>query len=170
MGKLKQIFLSTIAVVLFFGLLFEICEADEQKSGSLKINNHVIYENSDKKINVDTNFEIPDLFLPAKEHTEEELKKQREMIVNTVKNNVFKMDDRTNELSISQKIVPNLFKQIEFSSIEENSVSNKKSLKISDKILIFSGIILTGSILLIIGILLGNRFSYHRKIKERIIK
>lgn len=170
MSKLQRLLLATAAVIFFFGSLSKTCRAEEQKPGSLKMNNQVIYENNNQKKNSEANFVVPDLFLPEKEHTEKELKKQKEMIVNTVKNNVFKMDNRTNELSISQRIVPNLFKQTEFSFIEENSVSHKKSLKISDKILIFSGIILAGSILLIIGILLGNHFSYHRKIRERIIK
>lgn len=166
MSKLQRLLLATAALTFCFGSLSKTCRAEEQKHGSLKINNQVIYENNNQKKNSEANFVVPDLFLPAKEDMEKEIKKKREMIIKEAKNDVFMMDDQSKEMNISQKVIPHLFKQKELLSYVKRSGGNKEKLQSSEKILIFLGIILSSAILLTMGIFLGNRFSYHREIKE----
>ncbi|WP_258080208.1 hypothetical protein [Enterococcus faecium] len=166
-GKIKKILKIFLAlIVMSICLFFSIKRAEAEESGILRMNNQVIYEDSNQKKNSETNFVIPDLFLTKKTELEKKINMKKEVIVKNAKNDVFKTERHTQEVDFEKKVRSYLFTEPSTIAVSESIKTNENLQKSSIKFWFYVGIFLGGALLLLLGVSLGNRFSYHRVRKE----
>lgn len=160
MRKIIKIVIALSVSILYLSLTSTKIKAEEV--GTLKINNQVIYQDNQQNKHSETNFIIPDLFLPIKTEREKEVNKRTEKVVTNAKNDVFKMNQSVKELAVDKKVGPFLFKETTNLASPESVGSLDEHQEISIKFWSYGGIFLGGIVILFVGIFLGNRFSYHR--------
>ncbi|EKJ3581585.1 TPA: hypothetical protein ACN1ND_000282 [Enterococcus faecalis] len=148
--------------ISFIYLLFPIKMIAVETAGALKVNNQVIYQDNTQDKSSETTFVIPDLFLPEKTELEKATTSKKEQIVTAAKQDVFINDENTEENDIEQKINPYLFKNMQTVTTPEIVESANTQKELPTKFWSYGGIFLGGVVILLFGIFLGSRFSYHR--------
>lgn len=157
--------IAKIMVVLSVSMLYLLLTSTKtaaEEVGALKINNQVIYQDNQQKKSLEVNFVILDLFLPIKAEREKEVNRSKVMVVNEAKNDVFRIDQNVKTLAVDKKVSPFLFKETSTVASPESIESLEVYQEISTKFWFYSGIFFGSIVILLVGVFLGIRFSYHR--------
>ena len=164
MKRAKEFFL-VLVIGLFCGHV-SLGNVRAEERGSLKMNHQVIYENNQQKNSSKATFIIPDLFLPRKTEREKNFEAQKETPIKEIEEKVFLSIDKTDELVISEKVTPLLFKQSNSNVLIDTAGFSVDVTDSTNYFWQYSGMVLGGGVVLALGTFLGHRFSYHRVQKE----
>lgn len=164
MKRAKEFFL-VLVIGLFCGHV-SLGNVRAEERGSLKMNHQVIYENNQQKNSSKATFIIPDLFLPRKTEREKNFEAQKETPIKEIEEKVFLSIDKTDELVISEKVTPLLFKQSNSNVLIDTAGFSVDVTDSTNYFWQYSGVVLGGGVVLALGTFLGHRFSYHRVQKE----
>ena len=134
-------------------------------TGNLMINSEVIYTQDSAENNHDEiTHVIPDLFLLEKEAVNQQQIQAKDQAAQTAKQVNFVKEGMSQEETISTKVTPRLFKEQSQTLIQANDTLEPGAF---DRELSKRIVMIIGSLLIVlIGILLGNKFARYKHKSE----
>ena len=130
----------------------------DAENGKLTINNQVIYEKNKEKEDSIEYLIAPDLFLEKKTISDQQKKAEREQIAMQAKEKVFVTRQLPQTGKEEKPYVKQLFQQDYQGAVAHSNQDNQQKHSIPQGLIYFlAGLMVVG--MLILGILLGRRFS-----------